>query len=199
MERDRLQKGCALHEHEAEFEITDLDPQERSRQADNRWVHSQGLSLRTRLWMALFTVVGVGLFSWLLLSPLHVTGAANLAQASGGHGSTSANQASLYPVQVIVVQNVIYTLDQDGLVSALWTRHKYVYVLWQKSVAPSSNLLRVEHNVVYLAAPDGSMVALRASDGAVLWTQIDSSSGELSTLRHIWGTEPDCCRKQSPK
>jgi outer membrane protein assembly factor BamB len=191
-----LEREAAL---EVEFEITDLDPQRKSSRAFNRGVHGQGLSLQTRLWMALFTILGVVLFSWLLVSPLHVTGAANLEQASQGYVFTPSNQVLLHSAQVIVVQNVIYTLDQDGLVSALWTRHKYVYVLWQKSVAPSSNLLRVEHNVVYLGAPDGSMVALRASDGAVLWTQNDSSFGELSTLRHIWGTAPDCCRKQGPK
>ncbi len=156
---------------EAEFEITDLDPQQKSSRAFNRRVYGQGLSLRTRRWMALFTILGVALFCWLLVSPLHVTGASNFEQASQGHIFTPSNQASPYSVQVIVVQKVIYTLDQDGLVRALWTRHKYVYLLWQESVAPFSKLLRVDHNVVYLAAPDGNLVALRASDGAVLWTK----------------------------
>ncbi len=83
----------------------------------------------------------------------------------------SSNSSPPQHVQVLIVQKVIYMLDQDGVVSALWTRHKYVYLLWQHSVAPSSKLLRVDHDVVYLASPDGSIVGLRASDGAFLWSK----------------------------
>ena len=100
-----------------------------------------------------------------------MTEASHLEKASHGHILTPSHYTSSGSVQMVVVQKVIYLLDQDGLVRALWARHKYVYVLWQHTVAPSSKLLGVDHNVVYLAAPDGSIVALRASDSAVLWTR----------------------------
>ena len=149
---------------EAEFEITDLDPQKKSNRTLNRWLHDHQHSFGIRLSMALLTVLGVALFCLLVVSPWNVTGASQLEKASA---------ADVLPprppqVQTLVVNKVIYLIDQDGLVSALWTRHKYTYLLWQRPVAPSSQLLWVEHNVVYLAAPDGSLVALRASDGAVL-------------------------------
>ncbi|GAC1315210.1 MAG: hypothetical protein NVSMB27_50400 [Ktedonobacteraceae bacterium] len=155
---------------EAEIEITDLDPL-KSNRAVNRWLHGQRLSSQIRQWMALLTILGVALFSWLLLSPLHLTGAFDLEQASYGQTFTPSNQVPHHVAQVLVVQRVIYVLDQDGLVQALWTRHKYMYLLWQYYVAPSSKLLRVVHNVMYLASPDGRIVALRASDGAFLWTK----------------------------
>jgi len=161
-----------LHEHEealeAEFEITDLDPQKKSNRTLNLWVHGYRLSFRIRLSMALLTILGFALFSLLLVSPWHVTGASHLEKASTEHGFPPSNQARPRQLQMLVVDKVIYLLDQDGMVRALWTRHKYIYLLWQRMVAPSSQLLRVEHNVVYLAAPDGSLVALRAHDGAVL-------------------------------
>ena len=156
---------------EAEVEITDLDPPTKSSRIFNRWVDGQRFSLRTRLWMALFTIIGVALFSLLLLSPWHLTGSSNLEQASTERSFTASHPAPPRPVQMVVVHQVIYLLDQDGLLSALWTRHKYLYLLWQHSAAPSSQLLRVDNNVVYLAAPNGSRVALRASDGAVLWAK----------------------------
>ena len=156
---------------EAEVEITDLDPPTKSSRIFNRWVDGQRLSLRTRLWMAVFTILGVVLFSLLLLSPWLVTEASHLEQASTGRSFTASHPAPPRHVQRLVVHQVIYLLDQDGLLRALWTRHKYVYLLWQYSVAPSFQLLRVDHNVVYLAAPNGSRVALRASDGAVLWAK----------------------------
>ena len=150
---------------EAECEITNLDPQKKSSQALNRWLHGQRFSFRTRLCLALFTILGVALFSWLLVSPLHLT------RASHGPIFTPSYQAPSGYVQVLVVQKVIYLIDQNGLVKAIWTRHKYVYLLWQHSVAPSSKLLRVDHDVLYLTSPGGHLVALRASDGAVLWTK----------------------------
>jgi len=119
--------------------------------------------------MALFTILGVALFSLLVVSPLHLTEASGLEKAPNGPIFTPSHQVSSEYVQMVAVHKVIYLIDQDGLVRALWTRHKYVYLLWQRSVAPSSRLLRVDHNVVYLASPDGSRIALRASDGAVLW------------------------------
>ncbi len=156
---------------EAEVEITDLDPHHKSSRAFNGWLDGQHLSFRTRLWMALFTILGIALFSLLLLSPLQLTEASHLEKASHGPILTPSHYTSSGSVQMVVVDKVIYLLDQDGLVRALWARHKYMYVLWQYTAAPSSKLLRVDHNVVYLAAPDGSIVALRASDGAVLWTR----------------------------
>ena len=153
---------------EAEFEITDLDPQKNSNRTLNRWGHGHQPSFRIRLSMALLTILSVALFCLLVVSPWNVSGASHLEKASTGHGFPPSNQARPRHVQTLVVDQVIYLLDQDGLVRALWTRHKYRYLLWQRLVAPSSQLLRVEHNVVYLAAPDGSLVALRASDGAVL-------------------------------
>lgn len=119
--------------------------------------------------MTLFTLLGVALLAWLVASPWHLTGASPPEQASQDRTITPSHQAPSRPVQILVVQHVTYLLDQGGLVSALWIRHKYMYLLWQQHVAPSSKLLRVEDNVVYLAAPDASIVALRASDGTVLW------------------------------
>jgi len=150
----------------AEFEIIDLDPQQKGSQTVNRWLDGQRFSFRTHLGMAFFTILGVAIFSLLLVSPLHLTGASHLEQASNGHISTPSSH-----VQVVVVHQVIYVIDQDGKVRALWTRHKYMYLLWQYSAAPSSHLLRVDHNVLYLASPDRNIIALRASDGAVLWTK----------------------------
>jgi len=155
----------------AEFEIIDLDPQQKGSQTVNRWLDGQRFSFRTHLGMAFFTILGVAIFSLLLVSPLHLTGASHLEQASNGHISTPSSHAQLHSVQVLVVHNIIYLIDQDGLVKAVWMRHKYFYLLWQHFVAPSSKLLKVDHNVVYLAAPDGSLVALRTTDGAVLWTK----------------------------
>jgi hypothetical protein len=157
---------------EAEIEITDLDPLKKSGRTVNWWLHGQRLSSQTRQWMALLTILGVALFSWLLVSPLHLTGASNIEQSSYGQIFTPSNQAPPRVEQVLVVQRVIYVLDQDGLVQAFWTRHKYTYLLWQYYVTPSSKLLKVVHNVMYLAAPNGRIVALRASDGAFLWTKI---------------------------
>ena len=154
---------------EAAWEITDLDPHPKSSPTQHQWIEGQRFSLRTRLEMTLFTILGLALFSWLLLSPLQMPRAFQLETASSQPIYAPTPQASSRKVQMVVVQNVIYLLDQDGLVSALWTRHKYVYVLWQRAVAPSAKLVRVEQNVVYLAAPNGTIVALRASDGAVLW------------------------------
>jgi len=156
---------------EAEFEITDLDPQHKSDRILNRWLHGHRLSSRTRLWMALLTILGVALFSLLLANPLHLPGTSNLQKASNGQIFPSSHHAPPHSVQMVIVHNVIYLIDQDGLVKALWTRHKYVYVLWQHYVAPSSRLLSMDHNVLYLASPRGRIVALRASDGVVLWTR----------------------------
>ena len=153
---------------EAEFEITDLDPQKKSNRNLNRWVHGHQFLFRIRLSMALLTILGFALFSLLLVSPWHVAGASHQEKASTGHAFPPSNQARPRQLQILVVDKVIYLLDQDGLVSARWTRQRYTYLLWQRLVAPSSQLLRVEHNVVYLAAPDGSLVTLRARDGIVL-------------------------------
>ena len=156
---------------EAAWEITDLDPHKKSSPRLYRWVDGQRLSFRTRLCLALCTILGLALLAWLAVSPLHLPRAFQLETASAESIYTPSHQAPSHSVQMVVTQNVIYLLDPDGLVSALWTRHKYVYVLWQQSVAPSSKLLGVDHQVVYLAAPDGRIVALRTSDGAVLWTK----------------------------
>jgi hypothetical protein len=121
--------------------------------------------------MALFTLLGIAFFSWLLVSQWPVTGASHRHPASIGGSFTASHPATPYHVQMIRVQHVIYLLDQDGLLRAVWIRHKYVYLLWQQSVAPSSQLLQVDHDVVYLAGPHGSRIALRASDGTVLWAK----------------------------
>ena len=156
---------------EAECEITDLDPPKKSSRALNTWLHGQNLSSRARLGMALGTILGVALLAWLVVSPLHLMGASHFEKSSYGPIFKTSNQASPRHVQVLVVHNVIYLIDENGLVKAVWMRHKYVYLLWQHSVAPSSRLLRVDHNVLYLTSPGGHLVALRASDGAVLWTK----------------------------
>ncbi len=168
---------------EAEFEITDLDPHKQRGRTLNRRAHGQRLSLRARLWMALSTIIGIALFFLLLVSTLPSTGASQPGKAAPGQSFTPVTQAPPRPVQMLIVQKVIYLLDQDGVVSALWTRHKYVYLLWQHYVAPSSKLLRVDHDVVYLASPDGSQVGLRASDGAFLWRKRGS---EKVTLLSLW-------------
>src|SRR5260221_11819972 len=154
---------------EAECEVTDLDPHKKGSRALNRLLHDHRLSFGTRIWMALLTILGAALFSWLLMSPLHLAGIPQFEKTSNEHIFTPSHQASSGYVQMIMVHHFIYLIDREGLVSALWTRHKYVYVLWQHAVAPSSRLVRVDHNVVYLAYPDGSRVALRATDGAVRW------------------------------
>ena len=170
---------------EAECEITDLDPHEKSSFALNRLLHGHHLSFGTRLCMALLTILGAVLFSWLLASSLHPAGVSQFEKASNKHVLTPSHPASSGYEQMIMAQHVIYLIDQDGQVSALWTRHKYVYVLWQHVVAPSSRLLRVDHDVVYLAAPDGSSIALRASDGSVLWIRRGSPS-IMSFNDQIW-------------
>ena len=116
-------------EHEgtmaAEFEIMDLDPQQEGSRTVNRRVDGQRFSFRTRVGMALFTILGVALFSLLLVRPLHLTGASHLEQASNGHISTPPSHAQLHSVQVLVVHQVIYVIDQDGKVRALWTLKIY--------------------------------------------------------------------------
>ena len=154
---------------ETEFEITDLDPHKQRSRTLNRWVHGQRLSSRARPW--LFTVLGITLFSLLLVSTWPSTGASQSRKASTGQSFTRATQAPPSHVQILIVQKVTYLLDQDGVMRALWTRHKYIYLLWQDDVAPSSKLLRVDHDVVYLASPDGGIIGLRASDGTVLWSK----------------------------
>lgn len=171
------EKGCNLREleHEetmaAEFEIIDLDQLLKGSRTVNRWMDGQRFSFRTRLGMALLTILGVALFSLLPLSPLQLTGVSHLEQASNESISTPSSHAQLHPVQVLVVRQVIYVIDQNGVVRALWARHKYMSLLWQYTVAPSSHLLRVDHNVVYLASPNRNIIALRASDGTFLWTK----------------------------
>jgi len=155
----------------AELEMTNLDPQKESSPTCNRWLDGQRLSVRVRLWMSLFTLGGVVLFSWLVLSQVHVPGASPLEKGSSGVLSPSSPTGRPRSVQIVVVHQVIYLLDQDGLLKAVWRRKKYTYLLWQQRVAPSSQLVRVDQDVVYLAAPGGRRVALRASDGAVLWTK----------------------------
>jgi hypothetical protein len=155
----------------AEWEITNLDSQKESSPTCNRWLDGQRLSVRARLWMALFTLGGVALFSWLVLSQVPVTGASPLEKGSTGVLFTSSPGGRPRSVQVVVVHQVIYLLDQDGLLTAMWRRHKYNYLLWQQRVAPSSQMVEVDQDAVYLVAPDGRRVALRASDGAVLWTK----------------------------
>ena len=148
--------------------ITDLDPPTKRSRLFTQWVDGHRLVFRTRLCMALFTLLGVALFAVLLVSPWHLTGAGHLIQAHTAGSFTRAQPPPSHPVQMVVEHHVIYLLEPDGLLMALWTRHKYVYVLWQYSAARSYQLVGVMHNVVYLVAPNGSRVALRASDGTVL-------------------------------
>ena len=174
-EKNGYKKGWVLHGFEyeeafdAEFEITDLDPEKNSSLPFNRWLDGPRLPWQTRLGMALLTVAGVVLFSWLLVSPLHLTGASNLEKASSGPAIMRSNSASSGHVQILVVHKVIYSISQDGLVRAMWVRKKYVFLLWSHYVTPSSKLLQVDHDVVYIASPYGNIIALRASDGGVLW------------------------------
>jgi len=151
-----------------EVTFTDLDPPTKRSRIFNQWVDGQRLAFRTRLWMALFTLLGVALFAVLLVSPWLMRGPVHLTQAPPGGSFTRAQPAPSRPVQMVVDHQVIYLLEPDGLLRALWTRHKYVYMLWQYSVGSSYQLLAVQHNVVYLVAANGSRVLLRASDGAVL-------------------------------
>jgi len=148
--------------------ITDLDPPTKRSRLFTQWVEGHRLVFRTRLCMALFTLLGVALFAVLLVSPWHLTGAGHLTQAPTAGSFTRAQPPPTHPVQMVVEHHVIYLLEPDGQLMALWTRHKYIYVLWQYSAARSYQLVGVMHNVVYLVAPNGSRVALRASDGTVL-------------------------------
>ncbi len=174
-EKNGYKQGWVLHGFEdeeafdAEFEITDLDPEKNSSLPFNRWLDGPRLLLRTRVGMVLLTVASVVLFSWRLLCPLHLTGASNLEKASSGQTSMRSNSYSASHVQVLVVHKVIYLLSEDGQIRAMLVRKKYVFLLWSHYVAPSSKLLGVDHDVVYIASPYGNLIALRASDGAVLW------------------------------
>src|SRR5260370_41068108 len=85
MDKERLQKRYVLHEpepEEAECEITDLDPHKKGSRALNRLLHGHRLSFGTRLWMALLSILGAALFSWLLMSPLHLAGVPQFEKAS---------------------------------------------------------------------------------------------------------------------
>ena len=74
-EKNGYKKGWVLHGFEdeeafdAEFEITDLDPEKNSSLPFNRWLDGPRLLLRTRVGMAFLTVASIVLFSWLLVSP----------------------------------------------------------------------------------------------------------------------------------
>jgi hypothetical protein len=183
-----------LHEQDdqeanaAALEITNLDPQKESSPACKRWLDGQRLSVRARLWLALFTLGGVALFSWLVLSQVHVTGASPLEKGSTEALITSLPEVRPRYVQIVVVHQVIYLLDQDGLLKAMWRRQKYTYLLWQQRVAPSSQLVRVDQDVVYLATPGGRTVALRASDGAL----VCKTKGALSCPLAVDGACQTC-------
>jgi len=152
----------------SDLTITDLDPPPKRSRLFTQWIDGHRFAFRTRLWMALFTLLGLALFAVLLVSPWYLTGAGHLTQASTGGSFPRAQPTASHPVQMVVEHHVIYLLEPNGLLMALWARHKYVYVLWQYAAARSYQLGGVKHNVVYLVAANGSRVALRASDGTVL-------------------------------
>ena len=152
----------------SDMTITDLDPPPKRSLLFTQWIDGHRFAFRTRLWMALFTLLGLALFAVLLVSPWHLAGAGHLTPAPTGGSFTRAQPTPSHPVQMVVEHHVIYLFEPDGLLMALWTRHKYVYVLWQYAAARSYQLGGVKHNVVYLVAANGSRVALRASDGTVL-------------------------------
>jgi hypothetical protein len=172
----------------AELEITYLDLQKESSPTCNQWLDGQRLSVRARLWMALFTLGGVALFSWLVLSQVHVTGASPPEKGSTEALFTSSPRGRPRAEQIVVVHQVIYLLDQDGLLKAMWRRQKYTYLLWQQRVAPASQLVRADQDVVYLATPGGRTVALRASDGAILC----KTKGALSCPLAVHGACQTC-------
>lgn len=151
-----------------DVEITDLDARQWRRRTVMQSGDGRGRLPRRRLYMGLGTLLGIGLLALLVVSPWHLVGAAQPGKTSSQ--SRAVHQASPNAEQVVFVGRFIYSLDKDGVVSARWIRHKYVYLLWQQRVALSFRLLRVDQDVVYLGAADGSMVALRARDGAVLWS-----------------------------
>ncbi len=109
---------------ETAWEITDLDTHHKSNSKGYRCVDGHRLSFRTRLCLAPCTFLGLALFSWLLLSSLHMPEASPLEPASSRLLSMPSHAAPSRSVQMVVVQNVIYLLEQAGLLSALWTRHK---------------------------------------------------------------------------
>ena len=154
---------------EADFEIIDLDLEKKSSQLFNQWLDGQRFSLKARFSMTFLTILGVILLSWLLITPLHSIIASHPASVSSEPSFINANSAPSGYTQMLVVHNVIYLIDHDGLVRAIWTRKKFVFQLWYRYVTPSSKFLKIEHNIVYLSSPDGSIVALRAHDGTVLW------------------------------
>ncbi len=98
---------------ETAWEITNLDPHHKSNSKVHRYVDSHGLSFRTRLCMALCTILGLALFSWLLLSSLHMPEASSLEPASSRLLSMPSHVAPSRSVQMVVVQNVIYLNRTD--------------------------------------------------------------------------------------
>ncbi len=132
--------------------------------------------------MGLGTLLGAALLGLLVVSPWHLVGASQVGKTSSTSGAVY--QASLQADQVVIAGRFVYSLDQDGVLTARWSRHKYVYLLWQQRVAPSFQLLRVDQDVVYLGAADGSMIALRGSDGTLLWSI--GARHQKSLLQAVW-------------
>jgi hypothetical protein len=169
----------------ADVEITDLDlPGQRSRPV-MRWRDGQRLLPRTRLWMGLGTMLGVAVLCLLVVGSLHLTGAAQLEKSSTQPIVPAAREASPLPEQVVIVGRFVYTLNKDGLVSVQWSRHRNVYVIWQQHVAPASQLLRVDQEAVYIATPNGNIIALRSSDGTLLWTITMQQQESLSEQANL--------------
>jgi hypothetical protein len=155
---------------ETEVEITDLDPRQQRRRPVTRGAGGQRLSPRTRLVMALCTLLGLVLLALLVLNPWHLAGTSQLANPSQSQLLAARRQVSSRGGQAVVAGHFTYLLEKNGLVSALWTRKKYIYLLWQQTVPPSSQLLHADQNGVYLVTPDGSIIALRSRDGTLFWS-----------------------------
>ena len=113
-------------------------------QADGR-----GFLPRRRMWMGLGTLLGVALLGLLVVSPWHLVGASQAGKTSSTSGAIYlAALQTEQAEQVVIVGRFVYSLDKDGVLTARWSRHRYVYLLWQQRVAPSFQLLRVDQDVV---------------------------------------------------
>lgn len=126
--------------------------------------------------MSLLTLLGTVMLGLLLAYPPHIPGQAaghtqtlldRQTDPLASFNSTASNPSNVK--QWMIVDRVTYLLTQDGIVKALWLRHGFYYQLWLHYVPPSSMLMRVANHVLYFAAPDGTLIALRTSDGYVLW------------------------------
>ena len=168
------QRGEVLPELEqnadfaGDIEITDLDPPRGWKRPARQWRIGQLLIRRRRLWLTLGTLLGVAVLCFLLVSSLRPVGASQGVSTAGGPASLVVLKPSTHHAQVLVAGRFVYSLYSEGIMKATWSRHRITYLLWQRNVAPESQLLRGDQNMVLIATPSGDIIALRSYDGAIL-------------------------------